>query len=678
MMRAVATAIERRDVLLVEAGTGTGKTLAYLVPAALSQQQVILSTGTKTLQDQLYQRAVPFVRDTLGADFTAAVLKGRTNYLCLHALELARRDPRLALDDHAELAAIRAWSERTRTGDRAELTELADGATIWRAVTVGAEQCLGRRCPHFDGCFVMAARRRAEAADVVIVNHHLFFADLGLREHGGFGLLPQADAVVFDEAHRLEDVAAAHFGVAVSDHRLYRLGRDVERLLDATDMAAERLRRDLARLTADTRDLYARYRGLLPKARLRRHALDAYARLDNTLRAVIVALDALHDGGDEAIERLITRADAIRDDLEEIALCRSPHRFVHWVEAGPRAVSLRAAPVEVGELLERALFERFPAVVFTSATLTTSGTFDHFRRRVGLGTRGLELRLDSPFDYAHQALLYTPADLPQPRHHAFAAAAADRIEALVRLTEGRALLLFTSFRMLELVHELVAERLPYPLLVQGEGSKEALLREFRATAESVLFATASFWEGVDIVGDALSLVVIDKLPFAPPGDPMVDARISAVEADGGDPFIAYQVPNAILTLKQGVGRLIRHRGDRGIIAVLDPRLSTKRYGHMFIDSLPPARHTYDLELLGQWWRTLSAPAPVDSLETRAQIQPRAPIKGWGPGAPASEATAEDETDGDGDSDGRGEAEATGGEGAGADGEASEAGQRGER
>ncbi len=615
MMRTVATVLERGGTLVVEAGTGIGKSLGYLVPAALSGLRVILSTGTRTLQDQLWGRQIPFIRERLGLRVEATVLKGRANYLCLYFLETARENPAMALDEHRDLELIRAWSETTRTGDRAELATLDEGSTAWRAVAADGERCLGRACSHFADCFLMAARRRAESADLVIVNHHLFFADLQLREEAAFSLLPEADAIVFDEAHHLEDIAAMAFGRSVSDARIRRLAGDMRRAFFAAGRDLGLTEAPLAELERDRERLFSHLAALDHRARLIPERLserfrEAWYKLDNTLIGLSLLASA-QARADEGLTRMAARVEALRTDLAALldpapAADRGGDDEVRWVERGPRATFVRSAPVVVGERLASSLFPRFRALVFTSATLATREGFRHFRERLGLPPDTAELSLPSPFDYATQAILYTARDLPDPRERAFAPRAFELIAELVRITRGRALILFTSRERMHEAHAALAPRWDYPTLVQGQGSKEALLAKLRETPGAVLFATATFWEGVDVVGDALSLVVIDKLPFSPPGDPLVDARVARLSAEGHNAFSSYQVPSAIIALKQGVGRLIRHRGDRGVVAILDPRLTTARYGAAFLASLPPARRTSDLVELERWWAELEA------------------------------------------------------------------------
>jgi ATP-dependent DNA helicase DinG len=618
MTRAVADAFEHGHDLVVEAGTGIGKSLAYLLPAAVSGLRVILSTGTRTLQDQLATRQIPFIRDVLGLPVKAAVLKGRMNYLCLLQLESARANPEIRLDAHAELTRVLSWAETTQTGDRAELRELQEGSSVWRAVAADSERCVGRPCPHFDDCFLMAARRRAEAADLVIVNHHLFFADLQLREGAKFSLLPDAHAVVFDEAHHLENVAAHAFGRAVSDARIRRLGTDLRRTFVALGADPQRLAGMLAELDRDRDRVWAHLSGFRTRTRLLPDALpetfrEAVYKLDNTLvglglwargEAATLRSQAQRLRADP-LERMPERVEELRADLHALLAPESGESEddVRWIEPGERATFVRSAPVDVGPHLRQALDGRFRSLIFASATLRTGRRgFAHFKARIGIAEDVPELALPSPFDYPRQAILYAPTDLPDPRSPGHLRALCARIAELVGLTCGRALLLFTSRERMIEAHDMLAPTWSHPTLLQGQGSKEALLARFTEQAGTVLFATQTFWEGVDIVGDALSLVTIDKLPFSAPGDPLNDARLAAIGRRGGNGFMDYQLPTAILALKQGFGRLIRHREDRGIVAILDPRLATARYGRAFLESLPDARFTSDFLELEELWK----------------------------------------------------------------------------
>lgn len=635
MMRSVAHALDRGETLVVEAGTGIGKSLGYLVPAALSGQRVIVSTGTRTLQDQLLRSQVPLLREGLGLDIEVAVLKGRTNYLCLLFLQAARANPDIRLDEHADLSRIERWAETTTSGDRAELGDLPEDSTAWRAVAADAERCLGRSCPLFADCFLMAARRKAEAADLIIVNHHLFFADLGLREGARFSLLPDAHAVIFDEAHHLEGVASNAFGRSISDARVRRLAIDVRRALMAVGGIAMKVDAPLAELDRDRDRLFGALAHFAGRGRLRPERLgdalhECVYKLDNTLIGLALVLEGEGRASagqaplaaTEALRRLPQRIEELRADLVEL-LTPEAHGAakageVRWVERGERAVFVRAVPIDVGADLARTLAGRFGSLVFTSATLcAASGRdrrrdgFAHFLSRLGLPADTRALSLPSPFDFARQALLYCPRDLPDPRHAAYPQALHERIAALVDITQGRALVLFTSRdRMLE-AHASLSPTWRYPTLVQGQGSKESLLARFVALPGAVLFATATFWEGVDVVGEQLSLVIIEKLPFSPPNDPVVEARLERLQDQGGDGFLEYSVPTAIVALRQGFGRLIRHRGDRGIVAVLDPRLMTARYGSLFLQSLPPARRISDLGELEVAWRGIDVSGAAD-------------------------------------------------------------------
>jgi len=609
MMHAVMRAVEERAVLLVEAGTGTGKSLAYLIPAALAAEPVIVSTGSKTLQDQLFHKDIPFVRDALGVPFKAALLKGRTNYLCLLKLEQSRHDAHLFKEHGGWLDIFDEWSGQTDTGDRAELARLPDDAPVWREVSTGAEECLGQGCEFFDDCFVMRARRRALAADVVVVNHHLFFADLSLRESAGFSLLPPSDVVVFDEAHNLEDVAAMYFGLRCSNYRIRDLTYDAQRAMSQARLGTTDFLDVCDRIRGDTDLLFDAYEPLFPRGRVAPDNLPAgvverWHTLDNRLAQLAHRLrEAAREDDTEVLARLVVRTHELRSDMD--ALVKAQDRgLVVWVEKASKAVFLRAAPIDVGSVLQEILFGRIEALVFTSATLTTSGTFDHIRQRFGIDYSCRELVVPSPFDYPNQTLLYLPPHLPPPRSSDFVERAADEIEALLDVTRGRAFVLFTSFANMHRVHDLLNASLPYPTFVQGEGSKDALLEAFRTTEHAVLFGTSSFWEGVDVAGDALSQVIIDKLPFAPPDDPLTAARIDWMGASGHNPFMRYQVPVAIITLKQGFGRLIRHRTDRGIVTVLDHRISRARYGTAFLESLPPARRVFSLDHVRDCWKDI--------------------------------------------------------------------------
>ncbi|HEX4458228.1 MAG TPA: ATP-dependent DNA helicase, partial [Polyangia bacterium] len=570
MAERVVEALEQRRALLVEAGTGTGKTLAYLVPAIASGLKIVVSTGTKNLQEQIFKKDIPLLQAHLPRDFTAANIKGVSNYLCLRRFnEHTARQASLAIDGRLEstLDAIRTWAQSTEAGDRAELPDLADDSPAWRDVSPTQETRLGPRCPYFERCFVTQARRRAHAADIIIVNHHLFFADLALRSLWPQAqLLPPYEAVIFDEAHQLEDIATDYFGVGVSSLRLMALTRDLSRAvaqsnvpdqLGATsvhvDMCAEALFDELRRRLAGRGERVsvdgATWEGATERAA---HALDnALEELESALAAA--RAEASHDSGEEA-RALGRRARSVRDDLALLVEGAQKHdrRHVFWAEQRGRTILLHASPVDVSDVFRERLLGQVETAVFTSATLTAGGSFDFVRARLGLES-ALEARLPSPFDYARQALLYVPRDLPEPADAQFAQAAAARMRELIDITDGRAFLLFTSHRMMQRVHAILAPTLRQPVLLQGEQPKHLLVEAFKRQLGSVLFATASFWEGVDVVGEALSLVVIDKLPFAPPDDPLIAARAAQLVEQERDPFLDYHVPRAALALAQGFG-----------------------------------------------------------------------------------------------------------------------------
>jgi ATP-dependent DNA helicase DinG len=617
MAAAVADVFEHGGVLLAEAGTGTGKTLAYLVPAILSRQRVLVSTGTKNLQEQIFFKDIPALRAALNVPFTATCMKGRGNYLCLHRLDQLQTGAGPAAHD-VFLPMIADWAGRTETGDRAELEDLPEDLPFWKEVSAAAETCLGSECPRFDDCFVTRMRQRAAASDVVIVNHHLLCADAAVRQNAYGEVIPAVTHAIIDEAHQLEDVATQYFGYSVSTYRLEDYARDVDRFA-ASDAVGERSDRDEIQKTLDRLRDHAqsfftelafahrstdRFRG---EERVRATAStlgetrEAAAYLTGALDAVEATLALLKprpderdaDGDDaEDAAALARRAGEIRDDLRFLLRAGDPD-YVFFVEFRGKGIFLRASPIDVSTIVRERLFERMRATVLTSATLTVDGGFEYIRGRLGIRSAG-EVRLPSEFDFRQQTILYLPPRMPDPRDSNFAAAAGRQVTEILTRTRGRAFVLFTSYATLRIVQEIAEMALDYPILVQGTAPRTQLLKQFRDTPHSVLLATASFWQGVDVAGDALSCVIIDKLPFASPSDPVTAARIDAIRARGGEPFGEYQVPLAILTLQQGLGRLIRHRQDRGVLAVLDPRLRTKGYGRRFIASLPPAPLVHDL------------------------------------------------------------------------------------
>jgi len=639
MAAAVARVFERGGVLLAEAGTGTGKTLAYLVPAILCRERVLVSTGTKNLQEQIYFKDIPALREALDIPFTAAYMKGRANYLCLHKLEqLNENGGELAHD--VFLPIISEWAGRTETGDRAELQDLPEDVAFWSEVAATAETCLGAECRHYESCFVTRMRQRAAESDVVIVNHHLLCADAAVRQNNFGEVIPACSRAILDEAHQLEDVATQYFGFSVSTYRAEELARDAERLVsgglddrktrEAIERGVEMLRdaardffSDLAfahgpsRASGRPDHVEGRGRGAVRgEERVRAtpaslgEASDAAARLTGALDLLEGALAAARpatqpsasDDDDspstrtaddaEMFAALVRRAAALRDELR-LLLRASDDAYVYFVEFRGRGVFLRASPIDVSAIVHDLLIDKMRTTVLTSATLTVDGRFEYLRARLGIRSAE-EIRLASEFDFTRQAILYLPPRMPDPRSDAFATAASREVIEILKATRGRAFVLFTSYATLRAVQAMAEMALDYPIFVQGSAPRSRLLNQFRATPNAVLFATSSFWQGVDVVGEALSCVIVDKLPFASPGDPITAARIEAIRAQGGDPFAEYQVPLAILTLQQGLGRLIRHRRDRGVLAVLDPRLRTKGYGRRFIDSLPAAPIVTDL------------------------------------------------------------------------------------
>jgi ATP-dependent DNA helicase DinG len=597
MAKAVQHAIAECETLIAEAGTGTGKTYAYLVPAMLSGERVIVSTGTKALQDQLFFRDLPKVRSVLGARLKTALLKGRANYLCLYRLDQTVRDG--ASFDHkqaTQLAAIRAWSARTRRGDRMELAEVPEDSPLWLRVTSTPENCLGVECPFYDDCHVITARREAQEADLVVVNHHLLFADLALKQEGFGEILPGAQAFILDEAHQIPELAGQFFSQSLSARQLTELAQDalsecngitgaIGLLLEPVEALQEAVRKlRLALEPLPTRGPFHEW--------LKREGVPAALRDLGDLLAALTDVLASQAERSRGFMNVHERAANLTERLDRI-LEEHSEQDVRWYELFPRGFALHATPLDLAAPL-RAMRERTHAAwIHTSATLSVAGHFDHFARQLGLDDPQT-LSLESPFDYARQALCYLPDGLPDPAARDYTERVIDAVMPVLEASNGRAFLLFTSHRALRRAAELLADRVPWPLFVQGTAPRHQLLEEFRASGHGVLLGAASFWEGVDVAGEALSVVVIDKLPFAAPDDPVLQARLEALEQAGINPFMGWQVPSAVIALKQGSGRLIRDVHDRGVLVLCDPRLTTKGYGKLFLASLPPMPRTRDL------------------------------------------------------------------------------------
>jgi ATP-dependent DNA helicase DinG len=611
MARAVMRAFEEKRHLIVEAGTGTGKTLAYLVPAVAAalggNGRVIVSTGTKNLQEQLMEKDIPFLQSVLPKPFAATYMKGRNNFLCLNRLGRAQSAPVLeGLDEVDYFEEVSQWSRETEIGDRAELSNLPESLSFWRHIDARSESCLGQKCPEFDACFITRMRNRAQQADIVVVNHHLFFADLSLR-NGNYGsVLPDYTAVILDEAHLVEEVASEYFGAQVSNYQINDLVRDLGMLKIEDASADQELTHGVARMSRFADNFFMGFRDgrgedgrypIIPGTFARRKPggeMEAtplgelYMALEGAIARTETTLDAIKEKTPD-MDNLVRRLREIRFELEFI-VTGTDKKFVYWLERRNRGVFLRASPIDVAGLLQDKLFEEVPTVVLTSATLSSGGNFAFIRDRLGLDTAD-DLIASSSFDYENQAILYLPARMPDPRDRNWGVAAADEVIRILNATEGRAFVLSTSLAGMQSLFENVWAEIDYPCLVQGSASKGQLLRKFRETPNAVLFATSSFWQGVDVRGEQLSCVIIDKLPFAVPTDPIVAARQRSIEDSGGSSFYEYSVPQAIITLKQGLGRLIRSTTDRGVLAILDPRLRTKGYGRTFLQSLPPCRVT---------------------------------------------------------------------------------------
>jgi ATP-dependent DNA helicase DinG len=600
MAELVEEAFRNKRHLLVEAGTGTGKTLAYLIPAIRSGRRVVISTATKSLQEQLFTKDVPFVQKHFAPELKVAVMKGRSNFLCRQKVDQMEGQPILkGMEELDWFTQIRDWARLTETGDRTELTFLPDEAELWSKLDARRDTCTGQKCVQFERCFVTAMHRRAADADLIIVNHHLFFADLALRQDDFGSILPEYSAVIFDEAHEIEDVASDYFGRQVSNYRFEELARDAEQTMRTTQQGKPPLLRRVARLREKVHeffDLLARQEGrsaFEPPARaafLEEHS-SAYVGLVAALKALESEIAVLPSKPEELLV-IARRASELRNETTFLFESNEKN-YVYWLERRGKGVFVVATPIDVSAILREQLFDAFDTIIMTSATLAVSGRFDFLKQRLGMQV-AQETVLPHEFDYGRQALLYIPAGLPDVRNPAFVQKAADEVSRLLKLTQGRAFCLFTSYSQMNQIFELVRSQVRFPMLLQGTAPRMALLERFRNTPGAVLFATSSFWQGVDVPGEQLSCVIIDRLPFAVPTDPIVAARVRMLTEDGRNAFAEYQIPEAVLALKQGFGRLIRTRTDRGVLAILDNRIQRMQYGKIFIESLPEYSLTRDI------------------------------------------------------------------------------------
>ncbi len=617
MAEAIARSFDEKKHLVVEAPTGTGKTLAYLVPAIAqsitTNKRIVISTGTKNLQEQLMEKDIPFLQKILPKKFSAAYMKGRSNYACLYRIHKGEDQPILdGMDEVDHFREVREWVRETKTGDRSELTNLPEHLSFWGRINAKSEICIGQKCPDFEPCFITRMRVGAENADIVIVNHHLFFADLNVRGNQFGKVIPDYGAVIFDEAHLIEDIAADYFGFQVSNFRIDELVRDAGELPISDAIATSAIIRTSARIVGISEQFWIRFtqaRGqegrypLLPDAFAHRGSDgedqptslgEAYHALDNALERLETEIDVYSDKIPEA-ESVVRRIRQTRFDLDFI-IKQADRNFVYWLERRGRGVFLQASPVDVSTLLNEKLFDKVETCILTSATLSANGSFNFIRDRLGLSAgKTNTLAAQSSFDYEKQAIIYLPKTMPDPRAPEFSQMAAAEIVRILQVTKGHAFVLCTSNQSMTALYELVSSRVDFPCFLQGTMSKAGLLEQFRGTPNAVLFATSSFWQGVDVRGDQLLCVIIDKLPFAVPTDPIVAARSKFIDDNGGKSFFDYSVPQAVISLKQGVGRLIRSTTDRGVIAILDPRLRTKGYGRDFLNSLPRMRITSELD-----------------------------------------------------------------------------------
>ncbi len=605
--------IREKIPALMEAGTGTGKTFGYLVPVVLSGKKTVISTGTKNLQEQIYFKDIPLLRNSADMKIDAVIMKGRKNYLCLHRYRQFFSQPSLLNSDLSEKGfQIEKWIHKTRFADRSEVEWLKDDDLLWDSISSTSDQCLGSECMFLDDCFLGKLRSRAARARIIIVNHHLFFADMKVKK-GGFGeIIPRFQVAIFDEAHTVEEIAASYFGESISTHQLIEFTGDLERavtnkkegfLTKATGHT--KAMGHLKTIRAETENLKAFFPGRNEKGKLEDN--DLLRIEEGPVRNIRNALESIRENSklkaseNDKIKTLLIRAKELKQTLEEI-LKKKEGNWLNWYERRSKSLALHTSPLDISQSLEQMLYEKVEDVVFTSATLSTGGTFTYIHSRLGLPEEFIQGIYPSDFDFKTQTLMYIPAKMPLPADPGFSRAAAEKILAIIKKTKGRALVLFTSHYNLNIAHQIIKKQIPYTLYKQGDAPRSILLEAFKKDINSVLMATGSFWQGVDVPGETLSCLIIDKLPFGSPGEPLVGAKIDAIRKKGGNPFFEYQVPSAIISLKQGLGRLIRKGSDRGILSILDIRIRSTRYGKLFLKSLPPMPITSELDEIDTFFR----------------------------------------------------------------------------
>jgi len=609
LAKLVQKALREKSKAAIEAGTGTGKTLGYLAPIVLSEKKTVISTGTKNLQEQIFYKDIPLLAKALSLEIDAVMMKGRKNYLCLYRYDQHFLQPFLLKKDLDDVrGTLQEWISHSAFGDRAELDWLMDDDPLWDSISSTSDQCVGTDCMFYEDCFLNRLRQRAAQAQLIIVNHHLFFADLMVKKEGFGEIIPRFQAVVFDEAHTLEDIAMTYFGKSLSTNQLLDLVSDVEKeIADLPNQEKKKVRRHLEWIKAGAEHLWDLLREGEEKSRLVDESLEELEK--GACLEIKKGLDYIHgksgftEEDSPALQSLAKRAHELRQSMDKI-LGSSDADWLRWYEKRKKTVVLHASPLDISQSMKDLLYEKAGTLVFTSATLSTHGHFEYFRSRMGLLEDILEGVYQSHFDFEHNALFYVPTDLPPPTDPLFTTKVSQRVLEILEITAGRALVLFTSHHNLNAVHRLLQGRIPYTLFKQGDAPKSLLLEKFRTDTHSVLLATGSFWQGVDVPGEALSCLIVDKLPFDSPGDPLVAARIDRIRSQGGNPFMDYQLPSAIIALKQGLGRLIRNSSDRGVLSVLDVRMRTSRYGRFFFESLPRMPLIHDLQAIRNFFQPL--------------------------------------------------------------------------